>query len=218
MDGQEEAGPAAEPVPVGREGAARDEAMDVRMMSECLAPCVQNGQEPDLAAEVPRVGGDGLERPGDGVEQDGIDHGLVVEGDPGDVGRHGEDDVEVRHRQQIGLTVGEPAVARRALALWTMPVAAGIIGDASMVAIFAGLDMTAEGGGPAQLDRGHDAALHATEMTGLGNAIGRAMAPENIRHLQSGTHRRAQPDGTPSRLRRSSGLCVLAIVLVATWV
>ena len=32
MDGQEEAWPAAEPAPIGREGTAGDEAMDVGMM------------------------------------------------------------------------------------------------------------------------------------------------------------------------------------------
>ena len=58
------------------ESAAGDEAMDVRMMGERLAPCVKNGQEPDLTAEVPRIGGDGLERCGDGVEQDGMDDCL----------------------------------------------------------------------------------------------------------------------------------------------
>jgi hypothetical protein len=40
MDGQEEAWPAAEPAPIGRESAAGDEAMDVRMMGERLAPWV----------------------------------------------------------------------------------------------------------------------------------------------------------------------------------
>ena len=85
MDGQEEAWPAAEPArAIGRESAAGDEAMDVGMMGERLAPCVKNGQEPDLTAEVPRIGGDDLERCGDGVEQDGIDDCLIVKGDLGD--------------------------------------------------------------------------------------------------------------------------------------
>lgn len=192
--------------------------MDVRMMGKCLAPCVKNGEEADLTAEVPRIGGDGLECGRDGVEEYGIDDGLVVEGDLGDAGRHREYDVEVRHRQQIGLTVSKPSFARRALALGTMPVATGVIGDAGMRAVLTRLDMTAERCCPAGRDRGHDAAFHAAEMAVMGSRIGITMAAENIRHLQFGAHCRAQAGGTTSSASRSSGLCVPAIVLVATWV
>lgn len=218
MDGKEEAWPAAEPAPIWRESAARDEAMDVRMMGECLAPCVKNGQEPDLTAKVPRIGGDGFKSCGNGVEQDGINDGLVVEGDLGDFCWHREHDMEIRHRQQIGLTISEPSFACRALALGAMPVAAGVIGDTGMRAVLTGLDMTAKRCCPAELDRGHDAALDAAETAVMGNTIGMTMATKNIRHLQFGVHRYAQAGGTTSSVRRSSGLCVLPIVLVETWV
>ena len=45
---------------IGRESTARDEAVNVRMMGERLTPCVKDSQEPDLAAEVPGVGCNGL--------------------------------------------------------------------------------------------------------------------------------------------------------------
>src|SRR5665213_219295 len=99
-----------------------------------------------------------------------------------------------------------------------MPVAAGVIGDPGMRAVLTGLDMTAKRCSPAELDRGHDAALDAAEMPVMGNAIGMTMATENIRHLQFGVHWCVQAGGTTSSLRRSSGLCVPAIVLIATWV
>jgi len=73
--------------------------MNVRMMGERLSPGMKNGEESDLAAEVLGIGGDDLERCGNGIEQDGIDDRLVVEGDLGDVGRHREHDVEVGHRR-----------------------------------------------------------------------------------------------------------------------
>jgi hypothetical protein len=47
---------------------------------------VQDGEEADLAAEVPRIGGEGLERCGHGIEQYRIDDSLVVKGDLGDFG------------------------------------------------------------------------------------------------------------------------------------
>ena len=142
MDGQEEVWSAAEPSPLGRKSAARDEAMNVRMMRECLTPSVKNGQEPDLAAEVPGIGSDGLERCRDGIKKDGIDHRLVVEGNLGDFGRHREHDVEIRHRQKIGLTVGKPPFARCTLALGAMPIATAVERHAGMRAILTSLDMT----------------------------------------------------------------------------
>jgi hypothetical protein len=167
---------------------------------------------------MPGIGSNGLERSGDGVEQDAIDDRLVVEGDLGDFGRHREHDMEIRHRQQIGLAIGKPSFACRALALGAMPVAAAIERHAGMRAILANLDMTAQRCGPAKLDRRHEAAFDAAKMAVMGSAISRAMAAENIRHLQSGAHHLVQAGGTTSNVSRSNGLCVPAIVLVATCV
>jgi hypothetical protein len=51
---------------------------------------VEDRGEADAGAEPARIGGDGDERLGRGTEQDGVDDGLVVEGDLGDRGRHRE--------------------------------------------------------------------------------------------------------------------------------
>src|SRR3954447_23626496 len=76
-----------------------------------------------------------------GVEQDGVDGGLVLEGDGCERLRNGEDDVEVGHGQQLALTGGEPACPRRSLALRAMAIAAGVVGDPRTPAALAGLDM-----------------------------------------------------------------------------
>ena len=60
-----------------------------------------------------------------------------------------EYDVEVAHRQHFGLPLGDPAVAGRRLALGTMAIAAGVIGDGLMPALGALVAMAAEGGGAA---------------------------------------------------------------------
>ena len=84
-DGEEEAGPAGYPsLPVQRDSATRHDHMDVWVMRERRAPAVQHGGEADAGAEVLRVGGDGDERLGRGLEQDIVDHGLVLVGDVGD--------------------------------------------------------------------------------------------------------------------------------------
>jgi len=64
-----------------------------------------------------------------------------------------------------------------------MPVAAGVVGDTTMAAILACLDMAAERRGPAELDRRHDAVFDAPDMAVVGTTISRTMAAENIRHL-----------------------------------
>jgi hypothetical protein len=67
-----------------------------------------------------------------------------------------------------------------------MPVAARIICDANKAALHALLDMTAEGGRAASLDRAHDAAFGAAEVSGMRLAISRAVAAEDVRHLLFG--------------------------------
>ena len=63
---------------------------------------------PMRAPRCLRIGGDGQQRLGGGPEQEVVDHGLVLVGDGGDLGRQREDHVEVRHRQQVRLAGGEP--------------------------------------------------------------------------------------------------------------
>ena len=130
-------------------------------------------------------------RLGRGAEQQVVDRGLVLIGDVGDLGRQREDDVEVADRQQIGLARGEPIPCRRALALGAMPVAAGVVGDAAVAAVLAGLDMAAERGRAAGLDGRHHLQLAEAQMAGMGRAPGGAMAMEDVCDLQRrAAHRR----------------------------
>jgi len=101
-DGQKEVGSAADPTTaVGRETAAGDDAMQVRMMEQCLAPSVEDGEEAELCAEMLGIGGDRLQGLGCGVEQDVVDRSLVVMGYGGDLLRHSEYDVEVWHCEEF---------------------------------------------------------------------------------------------------------------------
>jgi hypothetical protein len=192
--------------------------MNVRMVLQRLTPGMEHRGDANLRTQMPGIGGDGGERLSGGAEQDRIDGGLVLEGDLARQRRQGEDDVEVWHRQQFGLSVREPFGACQPLALGAMAVAAGIVGDTCRAAIIALLDMPAECCRPARRDGAHYAPLDAAEMPGTCLPKRLAVAAEDIRHLQSRSHGAAQPGGTTSRRRRSSGLGVLLIILVATWV
>ncbi len=178
-------------------------------MLQGLAPGVEHGDDADLGAEMLGIGGDGAQRLGRGAEQDGVDDGLVLEGDLGDRRRQGEDDVEVRHRQQLGLPGREPFGAGQPLALRAVAVAAGVVGDAGRAAIVALLDMAAERRRPARRDGAHDAPLDAAEMAGMRLPKRLAVAAEDIRHLQSRTpwrplRRAARPPSAAGRAGSAS--------------
>jgi hypothetical protein len=96
--------------------------------------------------------------------------------------------MEVRHHQQLGLTRGKPLFPFLPLALWAMPVATGIVGNADRAAVLALLDVSPKRGRSAQLDRTHHPALDTTEMAGARLTISLAMVAENIRHFQTARH------------------------------
>ena len=146
---------------------------------------MEHGGEADAGAEVPGVGGDGDQGLRRGLEEDGVDHGLVVIGDVGDRGRQGEDHVVVGDRQKFGLARGEPVPGGRPLALRAMPVAAGVVGDPGVGAVLAARDVPAEGRRAAALDRRHRLELAEAEVARLGLAPNKPVGAEDVRDLQS---------------------------------
>ena len=88
------------------------------MVGHGRAPGVEHGGEADAGTEMLRVGGDPRQGRARGPEQQIVDGGLVLEGDGGDLGGQGEDDVEVADREEVGLAGGEPVPRRRTLAAW----------------------------------------------------------------------------------------------------
>ena len=164
-------------------------------MRQRLSPGMQDGDAADLGAEPARIGGERRHCLGGGLEQDGIDDGLVLESDRGDRCRKRKDDVEIGNRQQVGFSRGEPRGSGCPLTLRTVPIAAGIIGDACHAAVVASLHVAAERLGPARNDRAHHAPLDPTEMTGMYTAIGVAMPAQDIGNLDGGSVRSGRRGG-----------------------
>ena len=182
------------------------------MVGHRRAPGVEHGGGADAGAEMPGIGGDGEQRLGRRAEQQVVDHRLVLVGDRGDLGRQGEDQVEVADRQQIGLAGGKPVPRRRALALGAMAVAARVVRDPAVAAILAALDMAAEGGRAAVLDGRHHLELAKAQMPGIGLAPGGAMAMEDVGDLQP-----RAAHGRRARLRVSASLRSAARAGRAGW-
>jgi len=107
-----------------------------------------------------------------------------VVGNRSDLGGQREDHVEIADRQQIGLAGRKPILRRRTLTLWAMAVATRVVGDAAVAAILAPLDMAAEHGRAALLDRRHHLELSEAHMPGIGSAPVGSMAMKDVCDLQ----------------------------------
>lgn len=144
---------------------------------------MEHGGHADERAKMLRIGGDRQHRFGCRLEQQIVDQCLVVEGNAGDLGWQCEDDVEVSHRQEIGLALGKPGASGSTLALRTVSVAAGIVGDPPLSAILTGFDMSTQGSGAAVLDRRHHLELGQAEVSSMNLPVGRSGGTEDIRDL-----------------------------------
>ncbi len=166
---QQEERPARDPPAcIEREAAARHDHVHMRVVGQCRAPGVQDGQDADASAEMLGIGGDGEHGLGRGLEQQIVDHRLVLIGDVGDPSGQREHHVEIRYRQKLRLALGQPFPCRCGLALRAVPVAAGVIGDDGVSTVLAALDMATERRRAAALDRRHHLQLVEADVTGIG--------------------------------------------------
>ena len=158
------------------------------MVGHRRTPGVQDRGDADTGAEMLRVGGDGRHRLRRRLEQHPVQHRLVLERDVGNLGGQCKDDVEIAHRQQVGLAGDEPGAGGRPLTARAVSVAAGVIGDPPVPAVGAGLDVSAHDGGPAGLYRRHDLELVEAQMPGAGSPVRRTGSAEDVGNLDGGAH------------------------------
>jgi hypothetical protein len=125
------------PFPCCIDASGGHHTMNVRVMMEILSPGVQDGQKADAGSEVTWIGGQGEQRFRDGPEQDSVNEPLVLKSQRADRIRNREDHVEVRPIEQLGFAVLEPLPSRGPLALGTVAVAAGVVGDLLVTASIA---------------------------------------------------------------------------------
>ena len=120
------------------------------MMLEPLIPGVQDAEESYFGTKMLRVAGDLAERFGTGPEQKGTDLAFILHRQWRKLPRQSEDDVNVARGQQFPFPRSEPTVAGIPLALWTVPVTAGVERDDLMSASGTCIHMCAERGGSAE--------------------------------------------------------------------
>jgi hypothetical protein len=149
-----------------------------------LTPCVQNCRDADVGSKVHGIGSNDGEGLGDSFQQQAIDDGLVLVGDPAQRRRQPEHQVKIRHGQELGFTRRKPCRCRLPLAFSAVPVATGIIGDPRMFTFLTAFDMTAELGSSANLDRLHNAPLRPVDVADVGTTPRLAVAAEDVRYFQ----------------------------------
>jgi len=92
--------------------------------------------------------------------------------------------VEVSDWKQVGLALGQPRARGGALAPWAVPIAAAVVGDPPVAAVFTSLDMTAQSRRAAMLDRRHDLELMKAQVSGMGGPIGGTGGTEDVGDLE----------------------------------
>jgi hypothetical protein len=92
--------------------------------------------------------------------------------------------VKILGVEKFGTTIFKPFRAGERLAFRTVAIRAGVVSVALMTALVATLEMTAENGGPADLDRMHHAALRDGHRSAVLLTIVGAVAAEHIRHFE----------------------------------
>src|SRR6266542_626389 len=123
------------------------------MMKQRLAPRVEDAEKAERGAEVLRRPRDLEERRRTCLEEQVVDHAFVLQGQPGEGVRQGEDDVGVADRQQLAFALGEPLVARVRQTLRAMPIATRVERDGAMAAGGTAIEMPAQRGSTTPLDR-----------------------------------------------------------------
>jgi hypothetical protein len=108
--------------PVVGESAGGDEAVNVGMKVEVLAPGVKEGDKTDVGPQMFGIGGDGGECGPHGLKQNVVDWFWVLECEGSQGVGDREDDVEIGNRQEVLEPVVDPAMAKGGLAFGAVAV------------------------------------------------------------------------------------------------
>lgn len=185
---------------IGGQTTGRHDAVHVRMADQGLPPRVKDAQDPDLRAEMARISRHRAESRRAGVEEPRVQTGTMPIRQRQERVREREDDVDIRHVEEVPLACGEPALARLSLALRTMTIATRVVGDGPMPAGVTPIEMAPERGRATARDGAeHRSLLHAQPRMLLDEGV--TLRVEDIGHL----HRRPAHAGLGGRFSRDRG-------------
>ena len=164
----------------------------MRVQAQLLRPCVQHGEHGNGAADVTRIAGEFDDRRSAGLHQHAIAVALIGPQRRAQLGRHGDGDVEVRHRQQFRPTTFEPLLGLCGVALGAAAIAAGMVGEHLGVARLAVPDLAAERRGAAVENVLDGAPMRGQHRRAMRREVARREAAEHLGDLD---HDRASEAG-----------------------
>ena len=138
---------------IGRQSTGWHHAMDMWMGREFLTPGMQNAEEADFCTEVFGIAGHFEESFCTGAKQEIVEDLLVLQDQRGQMTRKREDHMDVARWEKLLATCCEPAIASSCLTLRAVPISARVVGDGTMSAAGAFIDMTPECGGATPRNR-----------------------------------------------------------------
>ncbi len=113
-----------------------------------------------------------------------IDHAFVLIRDVSDGFWQSENEVEIADGQQFGLACRQPGFGSGGLTFGAMAIAARVVGNVLMGAVFTPRDMTAKRGRTAALYGTHHLQLVQADASLISRAIHSTIVAEDIRNLQ----------------------------------
>lgn len=171
---------------IGGKAAGGDDAVDVRVMGEVLRPGMEDGGEADQGTEMTRVGREVEKGLSGSMEQEIVKAlGIPKEERAEGIGK-GEDDVEMRNREDAGQGALDPLSPFTALAFGAMAIAAGVVGDVlRMPARRAGIDVATKVRGAADTEPIKNLAL--SKGCSMVSEVGVSVLSDDIRDLEMRT-------------------------------
>jgi hypothetical protein len=170
------------------------------MADQRLAPRVEDAQDTDLGPEMPGISANLAECHGARLKQPVVQTRSVPIRQRQEGMRQREDDVHIRHVEQLALTRVKPALPGLRLALRAVAIATRVIGDGLMPAGGTPIEMASErGGATARNGAEHGSLLHAQPRMLLEEGVD--LRVKDIGHL----HGRPAHDCGGLRSRRDRG-------------
>lgn len=163
----------------------------MRVELELLAPGMEHRHTAELGPEMRGVAGDVQQALGHGVKEEGIEHARILQDEGVEVQRQGRNHMDVRCRQDFSLAVGKPRGLGCTMTFWATAVPARIIRRLLVLAAVALGQVSAEGGGAAQLNGTQGAMLRTAQSVPIALQEGLAMLAHHICHFEP----RATHDG-----------------------
>jgi hypothetical protein len=167
-----------------RKAAGGNDAMNMRMSFELLAPRVQHAEETNFRTEVSRITRNFLKRFGTGAKQKIVKNLLVLQNQWCQTVGQCEDDVQVAGREKFSSTRSNPAFSSSDLTLRAVAISARIKSDGPMPAAGALIEMTAECGGTTPLNGQQHFDMLPTEPVAVSFYESIPGSADDIGHLQ----------------------------------